>query len=221
MFTKTKITHSSEEIAEKLKTAREQANLKVKDVAKKISINQKYLEALENGELNKLPAGIYGRNFLREYANFLKLNNDELLTLYDSEVAYKNINSKSELFTQRVSNLQYILSLPKIVKNLIIILVVVVCISYLGFYIKNIVSPPMLNVINPADNITINEKSVIIEGVTEPEAQIIINNQEIIIDKNGYFSKTLDLKTGLNSILISAQKKYSKKNEIIKKILVK
>ena len=91
---------------------------------------------------------------------------------------------------------------------------------YLGFFINNIISPPKLFISYPEKDLTTDKKFIEITGITEQEVQIYINEDLVLVDVYGSFSKRISLKEGLNLISITAQKKYSKKNEIIRKILV-
>jgi hypothetical protein len=50
-------------------------------------IRGRYLEALEREQFDLLPAGPYGRSFLREYAEFLGLDGDILAAEYDLRFA--------------------------------------------------------------------------------------------------------------------------------------
>jgi hypothetical protein len=57
-------------------------------------------------------------------------------------------------------------------------------------------------------------------GETEAEAELKINGEMILSNNNGNFSQTINLKSGLNNIIISTKKKYSQENIIIKQVLV-
>ena len=108
----------------------------------------------------------------------------------------------------------------KIIKSVVVVTVVLVCIIYLANYFNNIISPPLLSITSPETNLVTKNISINIEGFSEPEAEVTINGLTILLDANGYFSQKVSLKRGLNTISITAQKKYSRKNNIIKKILV-
>ena len=58
---------------ESLKAARIEQKRSLDDVASAIKINRRHLEAIEAGELSKLPQGPYAAAFLREYARALGL----------------------------------------------------------------------------------------------------------------------------------------------------
>ena len=73
-------------IGEKLIAAREARRLTLKDVSKDTNIVQMYIEALENEEFDKFPGETYLIGFLRTYAEYLKLDADEIVQSYK---AYK------------------------------------------------------------------------------------------------------------------------------------
>ena len=62
-----------------LRERREQRSVSLADVEKGTRIRQKYLAAIEADEWHLLPGEVVGRGFLRNYANFLRLDADSLL----------------------------------------------------------------------------------------------------------------------------------------------
>jgi len=75
------------EIGATLREARSRAGLELKDVESATMIPARYLEALERERFELLPAGMYRRSFLREYAEFLGLGGDIYAAEYDLRVA--------------------------------------------------------------------------------------------------------------------------------------
>jgi len=70
------------ELGLRLRSAREQRNLSMQDVAARLHIRQDYLEALENADWERLPEEVYALGFLRQYARFLGEDvNDAITTL--------------------------------------------------------------------------------------------------------------------------------------------
>jgi len=219
-FKSNKINIERERLGEQLRIARENQKIKLGEASQKLNIDQKYLEALENGQLSRLPQGIYGKSFLREYALFLKINPDELLASYNKEINESRQIQKNDPFSKKVIGAQYFLTIPKIIKNSIIVTILIICIGYLGYYLNNIVAPPALVISAPADSLVTDQHSITVKGKTEPETEITINEEAVLIDNNGDFSKDLYLKNGLNTITIQAKKKYSRNHIIVRNVLV-
>lgn len=69
-----------------LRRARETRQLSLEDVEKKLRIRRRYLQALEVGDYAALPGQIQARGFLRNYARFLGVPEDEALARYEAEV---------------------------------------------------------------------------------------------------------------------------------------
>ena len=220
IFTEKKIFLDSETVAEQLRSRRQELGLKLEKIAKEICINFKYLEALEKGNFNLLPAGVYGKNFLREYAVYLKIDYRPLVKMFERETAGNNQRQQQELFSKQVVKAHYFLAIPKIIKSIILVVVVTVCLFYLSYRVKQIAAVPALNIQSPIDNLITKEKSVYVAGTAEAESQLIINGESIISDTNGSFVKEVDLKKGINIISITAQKKYGRSVTIKKQILV-
>lgn len=218
-FTTNKIFLDAETVSEQLRRTRQDRNLKLTEVAKKLSIKEAYLEALEKNEFWKLPKGVYGKNFLREYAIFLGLNYKELLENFDRETVDKE-KEKNLFSTQVVKNSNF-LAMPRIARNLVIAIVVLACFVYLGYRLNKIVSPPSLTIDSPQENLITGEKEIEVKGVSEAETQIVINGELVLADSQGSFLKRVDLKNGINTITVMAKKKYGRANIVERQILVK
>ena len=92
---------------------------------------------------------------------------------------------------------------------------------YISYGVNRIFSPPELIIKNPsAGNIIVTTSNILIEGVTEKEVELLINNKQVLYDEDGRFSVNLDLQKGLNIIKISSSKKHSKPNIVYKQVVV-
>lgn len=72
-----------DELGHILREARETKGLSLTEVQDKIRINSRFLQALENGEYERLPTPVHVRGFLRNYARFLGLDPQPLLDRYE------------------------------------------------------------------------------------------------------------------------------------------
>lgn len=221
LFKSNKIYLDSETVAEQLRSARQAKKLKLFEAAKKLNINEKYLDALEKGEYQELPRGVYGKNFLREYALFLRLNYKKLVKDYDTEINLTEAREQKNLFSRQIVKARYLWTVPKIFKNIFVFLIISVCFIYLGYRVNKIISPPPLIVSQPTANLITSQIVLEVAGRTQAEASLTINDQTVLTDKNGGFSQTISLKNGLNIITITASKKYSRGRTVIRQILVK
>jgi transcriptional regulator with XRE-family HTH domain len=221
IFKSNKIYLDGETVSEQLRSARQAKKIKLSQIAKKLNINEKYLASLEKDEYKELPHGVYGKNFLREYALFLGLDYNQLALDYETEINILEPKRQKELFSKQVIKEQYLLAMPKIFRNVLIFLVISVCFVYLGYRINKIISPPLLTITSPAANLITDKNALLVAGKTQAEANLMVNGETVLSDKNGNFSKIISLKNGINIITITARKKHGRDNTIVRQILVK
>jgi cytoskeletal protein RodZ len=198
----------SQTLAEKIKQARLAAGLELTSVSKKINIPIKYLELLEAGEYHALPGDIYAKAWLKKYAQILSLNIEDLLVDFHIE---KNINKKiNDNYNPKKKHLNWIWLRPYLLRWIMIVLVAGVLLSYLVWEIFKIIKAPDLVLLEPATSHKTMAASIDISGRTEPEVQLSVNGEQILLDNQGYFKKNINLALGLNNLEISAKKKHSR-----------
>lgn len=66
-------------IGEIFKQRRKEMNLSLKEVENATSIRMSYLQAIEEGEMNKLISPIYAQGFLKQYAAFLGIDGEKIV----------------------------------------------------------------------------------------------------------------------------------------------
>lgn len=71
-----------ESIGKLLKQAREKSGYNIDQAARETHISRRYLRALENEDFSVFPGETYTIGFLRNYAEYLELNPEEIITLY-------------------------------------------------------------------------------------------------------------------------------------------
>lgn len=67
-------------IGRQLSTARKKWGLSVEEVAKCLNLSTAIIEALEQGDCERLPGATFVRGYLRAYAKLLKLDHEAILT---------------------------------------------------------------------------------------------------------------------------------------------
>jgi cytoskeleton protein RodZ len=65
-------------IGDTLRRERQRRNLDLPEIAGKLKISSRFLEAMEHDDFAKLPGGVFTKSFVRQYADFLGLDADEM-----------------------------------------------------------------------------------------------------------------------------------------------
>lgn len=207
-------------VAEQLRRGRQAKNITLTEAAKRLKIRVFYLEALEKAQYSSLPTGVYGRNFVREYALFLGLDSRRLLAQFARETNSKT-TSDTDLFERKVVSRRSLIVLPRLLRNAIIGFLITACLVYLILLLQRIFEPPILSISYPPDNFTTSDIRLVIQGQSEPETDIKINGQNVLADNKGKFEREVYLQPGINKIVVTSEKKYSRTATVTKQVLVK
>ncbi|MBU1118487.1 helix-turn-helix domain-containing protein [Patescibacteria group bacterium] len=193
-------------------------------IAKELNIRKTYLELLEDDALDKLPADVYTKNYVKRYADFLHVDSDAMIELYEKE---KNVVKKvrdeddpGKVFSEKKRKFSFILT-PKIARRFGILLLVVVFLFYIWYQVSDLSAPPELTIIEPSQNeTTITETSVLVIGETSQDAALTINGEPIHLTSDGTFQETIALQKGINELKFEVVNKLGKKREVEKKVYV-
>jgi cytoskeleton protein RodZ len=141
-----------------LRRQREMREISLRDIADRTKISLRYLQAMEDDRFDLLPAPIFAKGFLREYARYVGLNPDEVVNHYLSvqqqgaaqeEGTKEGIRKDSTLAGQRPAR-------PKPVRNwtyglflLLAVLVLVGLVAALAWYAERRRDDPAADVTPP------------------------------------------------------------------------
>src|SRR3989338_5258331 len=78
----------------------------------------------------------------------------------------------------------------------------------------------MLDITSPKEGEIFSSERIMVTGITNTDAVILVNNQKIAVDDNGHFFTTLTLSPGTNIIMIESVSKYNRKNTIKRTIRI-
>lgn len=122
-------------VGEKLREARERANLSVHDVSETTKIRTDHITALEEGNFNVFSAPVYIRGFVRSYAGVLKMNVAETLAELDQELGKTERFKEHPKLTPNQGMLDRVmLHLSKIKWSVALPLIVLAVILFLGVF---------------------------------------------------------------------------------------
>lgn len=74
------------ELGNVLQEAREQKQMSLEELQAITKIQKRYLKAIEEGNYSQLPGDFYARAFVKNYAEAVGLNSDELFDTYENEL---------------------------------------------------------------------------------------------------------------------------------------
>ena len=115
--------------------ARKKKHLDIEDISTTLCIKPIYIEALEKGHYYVFPARAYTVGFLRTYAQFLKLDTDEILQLFYQETT----DTKEEPMDMLV--IEKKMALPS-KKTLAIVIAIFIAFYVIWYLIAKSYSPP-------------------------------------------------------------------------------
>jgi hypothetical protein len=212
-FTRTKIPEK-ETLGERLAKKRAALGIDIKEAERATKIRAKHIELLENGDYDKLPPDVYVRGFLKNYANFLKLDQNKVLKIYLKERGLKETVKK--ITSKPAGSPRPKRKSPKTIitpRHLVLggaLLSGLAVFIYIGWQISILAAPPKLEIISPKDNSKATEQSIVVEGKTDAGAEVFINDVGISIDPEGNFVERISLQEGVNVLKITSKNKLNK-----------
>jgi cytoskeletal protein RodZ len=199
-------------LGEYLLKVRSQLNLDVKTVSLLTQIKPSYIDLLEQGNYQAMPADVYIRGFLKSLAQFYRIKEQILIDQYEKERGFETAKSGAK-------GIKFDLSLtPKTIILGLSLLVAVVALGYIANEIRSVLAPPYLALNEPNSDQTVSTDSIVISGRAEPGAEVTINNQLVLTDSSGQFTENLLLSTGLNVIEVVEKNKFNKVSKITRQI---
>lgn len=86
-----------------LRREREKQGLKIADIERGTSIRGRYIEHIEQGNIGELPGLVYAKGFVRNYANFLRMDPEPLVQQFAEENGSAPAPVETESTPRRIS----------------------------------------------------------------------------------------------------------------------
>lgn len=206
-------------LGEKFQKARESRSLSLDSLSQSTRIPLKYLYAIESSRFNELPkAKAHRTAYIKEFAVELGLSPAESLEQFEQEAGFENV---SQIHPHKSIKLFPFASISIFLRNATVFAMVLFFAGYLVWQVKGILEPPHLAIFSPSEGFVVSSPRTVIEGETEKETKLTVNGQEVMVSEEGKFATEIDLKNGVNTIMISATKKHGKTTTITRHIVVK
>jgi cytoskeletal protein RodZ len=194
-------------LGDALRLQREAMGVTMEQAAEDTRIRTKFLQAIESGDYQSLPGTVYTKGFLRNYAEYLNLDAEEMLALYTGErggsepvrtfAPMKPLVKRSFIFT------------PTVLVPVVVLAAIVLFIAYVYYQFTNFAVAPRVDITDPPGDAFSPAAEYTVKGRTNPDGRITVRvspGQDTINDvkpaRDGTFSVTVPLKPGPNHVEI-------------------
>lgn len=200
-------------IGDFLKEARNQRQVTFGWLEEKTRIKSDFLRSLEKNEWHKLPEYPIVSGFVRNIAKVLEEDEKKASALLRRDYPPKtlSINPKPDIGSKFSWN-------PRLAFLTGVLLVIIGISTYLVVQFINYRKPPKLFVGSPADMAVIESPLLKVEGTTEVDSTLIVNNQPVIIADDGRFETEIELVEGENKIIVKSRTRLGKETEDKRKV---
>lgn len=220
-FFKTKKIRPPKSLGDILRGRRKKYKLSLRQIEKITKIKKSYLEALEANNWNDLPSEVYIAGFLNTYSKTLKLDSKRILKHFKEEHQAQKNYEKKVIEKPREIKVTKVYFTPKMLVIGIIAIIALALGIYLWFQVSGFASPPNLNISEPAGaEIKTTSDKIKIQGSTDIDSNITLNNQPIPVDISGNFEQSVSLSRGINVFEVTSTNNVGKKTTKILQVMV-
>lgn len=196
-------------VGEILLKGRQDKNLTLEHISKRTKISLHYLKLLENNEFKKLPPAAFTKGFIRNYAQVVGVNANQVLAIfrrdYDQDERGRIIPRSFEEPVKASVNF----FTPKTTTITLSALLSLIIIFFFARQIITFLSAPSLKISAPPNNVS-TTSPVLVEGNTAPEATITINQKPVTVDPSGNFSTEVSLTPGDHILVVESKSRSGK-----------
>ena len=205
---------------ERLREERLKKHLTLEEVSRKTKIKVSFLLAIEKGEYKKLPSATYAQGFVRNYAGFLGMSEQEVLAIFRREYNEEKIVKvlpegllRKEEFPLKRFRLQQ--------GTKLIILVFIILVSYILFQYRYAIIDPPLKIDSPTEGAVVSSQTITVIGKTDSNASVFVNNDSASLDGRGNFKKVITVFTGEKTITVKVINYFGRETIVERHIEVK
>lgn len=217
----------AETLSEMLIRLRAERGLSIEDIVAETKIQRRYIEALEEGRYEDLPAPVYLRGFLRSLAEQLDIDDVTLLQQFHREQSLRRrlkgqpltpTTQSSFLSSRRL--VPKIVFTPRLLAAVAVVGFFVVVAGYLLYQVGTFTSTPTVSLERPDRDLTIQSASITVIGSTDPNVEILVNGQEVFVDSDGRFTTNLTLQDGRNEVIVVGRNRSGRETTVVRNVLV-
>ena len=220
----------SRRLCDVLSEARLNCDASIAEVESETKIRASYLEALENGDYNKLPVDIYMRRILRNLAYYFGLEAVPVLRMYYAEKEefirkeknFQHLNLSKASVKKRTPSQPFevanYIHAYKVIGVSMATLAALLLTGYIFHQVQSFSAAPNLIIEEPRADINFEHRSIIVRGMSDVGSNVTVNNKELLTDSVRRFEIPYELSNGQNVITIVAQAKNGKTSQVARTV---
>ncbi|MEI7741697.1 MAG: hypothetical protein WCJ29_04280 [bacterium] len=190
-------------------------------LAEALHAQPRHVKALLNNDFKQLPGAYYTKHLIKKCSELLNGRAEYAESLFLRSVSTSDIvESPEKIFEYRRVRGAALIVVARVLTGLAFVGVFAALMISFGGNIRKALTPPSIDLLNPATDLVTSNRELKVEGKTEPEVIIKINGEQVVTDDVGVFSMPLYLNDGLNIVEVRAAKRYSKEQVVYRRVLV-
>lgn len=195
--------------------ARHEKKYTLARVERLTKIKKEFIKGIEQQEWQLLPEYPVVLGFVKNISRALEVDETKAVAFLRRDYPPQKvaaINPKPDLPVREIR------WSPRLTFLLGVAIIVIAILGYLGFQYLQFISPPSLDVIKPIESEIVRSKLITVEGQTNPEASITINNQPALVDETGEFEAEIEVSNEIKEIQVIATSRSGKQTQVTRKI---
>jgi len=202
-----------------LKDARKKRGLTFKQIWEKTRIHPKFLQALEEGSYSIFSSPVHIKGFLRTYARFLELDEQEVMAFFRRE--YDETREQKDVAAVMPLRRLRTLWTPGWLVSAVGVVLVLAFLLYLLLGYTHYAGPPLLIVDKPESDMVLEENRIEVSGRTSRGVDVSLNGESLPLSESGRFSATISLSYGVNTLEFIAVNPWGRKTVVTRTVVVK
>ncbi len=194
-------------LGETLRAQREKKGITLEQAASDTRIREKFLKALEDSDYQTLPGTVYTKGFLRNYAEYLELDTEEMVVQFHQERDQPDVPRSFKPMSPIMR--RSLIFTPAVFVPVIVLAGIVLFVSYLYYQFVSFAVPPQIDVIEPPADAIAQSADFVVKGRTVPDGRVTVQVfpgpltvADIHPNSDGTFSVNVQLNPGSNHIVV-------------------
>ncbi len=196
-----------------MRRRRNERRLSLLKAAAALTIPQRYLQAIESGDFQRIPLG-YRRLYLRDYARWLGIDEKHALALFRRDYPGAKAASRSFLPPRKNCLIRRLFTNWQFVSITAFILLII---GYLGLEYYLFQRPPDLTLLPLPKKV--HSPFIMVKGQAHRAITLKLNNRLLLLDEDGNFKRKVILMKGENWLYFEAVSPSGKKMVLKKEIV--